>query len=242
MKNILLLLLISICSVQSFADNFSDSNKLFDWAELNYPEYFSPSGQKTFDINGYLARYYSNTDIYVGTIGKEVYVHGDVFNGLLKVGQMSDFIELTEPVISYGVPGEPGGFSTSWLSDRTLYVIGGIDIVIKMIFGSDGLVDIFNPNGSYNQSLPWHVNATGGLWLGEADDIEENYESICFQTDNYIWTEGYSHVKYSDGHTSSHEGNMLFFYEEAEARKASSDVNFLLFNDPIKCDDDMFDY
>ena len=39
-------------------------------------------------------RYYPDTNIYLGTKDKEVYVYGDVFNGLLKVGVISDFVAL----------------------------------------------------------------------------------------------------------------------------------------------------
>ena len=76
-----------------FEGNLDKSNQLFDFAEKNYPQYFSPSGMETFVIQGYLARYYSKTDTYVGTLGEDVYVYGNVFNGLLYVGKINDFIK-----------------------------------------------------------------------------------------------------------------------------------------------------
>ncbi len=68
----------------SKADNLSDSNRLFDFAEQTFPHFFYPSGQETIEVNGYLARYYPGTNNYVGTQGDDVYVYGDVFGGLLK--------------------------------------------------------------------------------------------------------------------------------------------------------------
>jgi hypothetical protein len=79
----------------SFAENFLiNSNKLFDFAEKSYPQFFSPSGAETITFNGYLARYYPDTDTYIGTKDFDIYVHGDTFSGLLKVGLISDFVAL----------------------------------------------------------------------------------------------------------------------------------------------------
>ena len=93
MKKLFVVLFFFIYSFQVQADNLSDSNQLFKWAEENYPQYFSPAGQETFQIENYLARYYKKTDIYLGTSGEDVYVYGDDFGGLLKVGKISDFIK-----------------------------------------------------------------------------------------------------------------------------------------------------
>lgn len=76
------------------ASNLSDSNKLFAFAENIYPEFFSPPGSSTFDFDGYLVRYYSETNNYIGTKNGEAYVYGDIFNGLLNVGVISDYVEL----------------------------------------------------------------------------------------------------------------------------------------------------
>ena len=79
----------------SFAENFLvNSNKLFDFAEKSYPQFFSPSGAETITLNGYLARYYPDTDTYIGTKDFDIYVYGDAFSGLLKVGVIADFVAL----------------------------------------------------------------------------------------------------------------------------------------------------
>lgn len=77
------------------ASNLSDSNKLFNFAESLYPEFFSPAGASSFEFDDYLVRYYSETNNYIGTKKNgEVYVYGDIFNGLLNVGILSDYVEL----------------------------------------------------------------------------------------------------------------------------------------------------
>lgn len=96
MKKILLYLLLSTHSLQAFSDNLSDSNKLFDWAEKNYSQYFNPPKGGTFKVESYWVRYYKSTDVYIGTLGEEVYILGDIFNGLKHVGRISDFIDLSD--------------------------------------------------------------------------------------------------------------------------------------------------
>jgi len=89
------LLFLTLFPAISFADNFLiNSDKLFNFAEKSYPEFFSPAEMITMGLDDYLVRYYPSTDIYIGTRGEEVYVYGDVFNGLLKAGIISDFVEL----------------------------------------------------------------------------------------------------------------------------------------------------
>lgn len=88
------LLLILLFPLFSFASDLSNSNKLFDFAEMEYPELFDPARSPTFELGDYLVRYYSKSNNYIGTKNEEVYVYGAVFNGLLKVGNISDFVEL----------------------------------------------------------------------------------------------------------------------------------------------------
>lgn len=82
-------------SFQVSADNLSDSNALFKWAEQKYPEYFNPSGTETFEIQNYLARRYSK-NTYLGTQSTNVFVYTPLlFKGkVTKVGVISDFIDV----------------------------------------------------------------------------------------------------------------------------------------------------
>ena len=78
----------------SFASDLSNSNKLFDFAEKVYPEIFNPVEQATFELSGYLVRYYPGSNNYIATKDGEVYVQGDFFNGRVKVGKISDYVAL----------------------------------------------------------------------------------------------------------------------------------------------------
>lgn len=89
-----LLIMLVVWPLLSTADRLSNSNQLFDFAEAVYPEYFSPANRPTYEFDGYLVRHYPCCDNYLGTKGGEVYVYGNIFNGLLKVGNISDFIEV----------------------------------------------------------------------------------------------------------------------------------------------------
>ncbi len=89
-----ILFFLFIFPLTLFADNLSSSNKLFDFAENSYPNFFSPAGMQTFEFGEYLVRYYEETNIYIGTEDEDVYVYGDIFHGLLNVGKISDFIEV----------------------------------------------------------------------------------------------------------------------------------------------------
>jgi len=64
----------------------SDAERIFNWAEATYPQFFAPSGAPTQSVAGYLARYYSTTGNYLGSLDGSVYVYGAVFGGLALVG------------------------------------------------------------------------------------------------------------------------------------------------------------
>lgn len=89
MKRCIVFCLFCIQSSICAADIISDTNRLFDWAETRYPQLFSPGGAASFQLQNYYLRYYAQTQTYMGTQGSSVYVYGDIFNGLLYVGEMS---------------------------------------------------------------------------------------------------------------------------------------------------------
>ena len=68
-------------------------NQLFDWAEKTYPEFFSDH-QDSIITGDYYARYYPETDIYLGANiqDKHIYVYGEPFGGLLKVGTFKELV------------------------------------------------------------------------------------------------------------------------------------------------------
>ena len=90
-----ILLLVLFFPFSSFANDYDDANKLFELAEKNYSQFFHSSNTGTYRFEDYWVRYYSETENYIGTKNGDVYVYGNVFNGLLKVGKISDYIELS---------------------------------------------------------------------------------------------------------------------------------------------------
>lgn len=89
-----ILLFLLFFPLTSFANDYDDANKLFEFAEKNYPQFFHSFNTGTYRFEDYWLRYYSKTENYIGTKNGEIYVYGDVFNGLLKVGKISDYIKL----------------------------------------------------------------------------------------------------------------------------------------------------
>lgn len=65
-------------------------NRLYAWAEETYPQYF-PTQQQSKDIEGYYARYYPETDIYLGTKDGHLYVFGAPFGGLADLGELEQW-------------------------------------------------------------------------------------------------------------------------------------------------------
>jgi len=96
-KSVLIFSTLFLSTSIALADNLSDSNKLFNWAESEYPQFFYPPGMTTYKLfNEYLGRFYPNTKNYIGTLGEEVYVYGEDFPTPQKVGVITDFINPEE--------------------------------------------------------------------------------------------------------------------------------------------------
>lgn len=64
----------------------ADSNRVFDWAERNHPELFAPAGVGTLTIEGYVVRFYSETNTWLGTSDGSVYVFGEPFSAIAPIG------------------------------------------------------------------------------------------------------------------------------------------------------------
>jgi hypothetical protein len=155
--------MIILCSSMALAaDNLTDSNRLFAWAELNYPQYFSPAGAETIAIEGYLARYYSSTHNYLGTLGTAVYVYGDVFNGLINVGKISDFIPMDMNTYTIVDTGQTDCFS----------IEGHLQSCTDS--GQDGFYSGNPPDFTKNEDGTITDHVTGLIWLSSPDTNGDN--------------------------------------------------------------------
>jgi len=87
-----LLILLNFSTAQASLE--SDSNIIFNWAELQFPQYFSPAGQQTQQPDGWYYRFYPVSNTYIATNNNnQVYILGDVFGAApIMVGSVSDFV------------------------------------------------------------------------------------------------------------------------------------------------------
>ena len=84
-------------SVAGYSQILEDSNRFFRWAETNYPQFFSPAGAKNVDYQGYLVRYYEDTNIYLATRdGVAYYSRPDQGGGIIYLGSIYFFISEDE--------------------------------------------------------------------------------------------------------------------------------------------------
>jgi len=118
MKKLLFSIVILFISLTAYAASLSDSNKLFDWAEAEFPQFFSPS-ETTFELNGYLVRYYQEKNNYIGTSDDDVYVFGPDFGpDVLNVGKISDYVDVSSTDSSNTSTDNSGGSSSGGSSSN----------------------------------------------------------------------------------------------------------------------------
>ncbi len=158
------LLLLLLISTTSFAENsLINSNKLFNFAEQSFPDLFSPVGVTTSGLDNYLVRYYPETNNYIGTIGEEVYVYGDVFNGLLRVGVLTDYIELE--------PDGDGLLAQLFADAQSDMQVHGTGTVISML--SDDL------NGSRHQRFIIELKSKQTLLIAHNIDLASRIDDLA---------------------------------------------------------------
>ncbi|TRW95586.1 hypothetical protein [Candidatus Methylobacter oryzae] len=118
-----------------------DAETIFNWAEHDYPQYFS-SNETTQISNPWLYRYYQKTNTYAGVNNqdKSVYVLGGVFGpSPVLVNTVANLVKVAnaDPSALYGVwrtsiPGavwtSPGTY-TDWLHVSTGIAVG--DLIIR---------------------------------------------------------------------------------------------------------------
>ncbi len=157
------LLALALVSLGAPADELAEANQLFSFAEARYPDYFRPAGQPTQPLQGYLVRYYPETNTYLGVQDGVVYVYGQVFGvGILRVGRVSEFItlgpvDLTDRLLSRRSANcaDYAGSYTSTATDlaRSLSFTGSLAIAV-----SDGSCTFSSNN------IPNHSMGQGGAF------------------------------------------------------------------------------
>jgi len=92
-KGLLFLALVTL-SANAFSGEKEDSDLLFNMVEDKFSLYFYPSGKVSSTIEGYYARYYDGSNSYIGTMNNEVFIYGDLFGGMVKVGGLHEALFL----------------------------------------------------------------------------------------------------------------------------------------------------
>ena len=98
-QSLLTTIILSAISVNTSvsADNTTDSDRLFNWAEINFSQLFSPSGQISGIFEQYYYRYYPDTNIYLATSGNNVhYYRPDIDVNVQAAGIISDYIVISD--------------------------------------------------------------------------------------------------------------------------------------------------
>ncbi|HSW04727.1 S8 family peptidase [Aquabacterium sp.] len=75
------------------AAGLSDVDRVFNWAELTYPQYFAGPGTPGVWAP-YTYRYYASSGNYLGTAGGRIYLHNGRDWNLLDVGALADYLAL----------------------------------------------------------------------------------------------------------------------------------------------------
>ncbi len=75
---------------------FGDVDRLFNWIEQNFGQYFAPAGERSFNHDGFTIRHYEDTKTFLGEKDGDVFLYGDAFGGLLPVGALTDLLTLIE--------------------------------------------------------------------------------------------------------------------------------------------------
>ena len=93
-----------VCSSLSFAtiaDTLDNAQAVFDFAEAAYPELLSPAAPEIQELQGFYVRLYTDTGIYLGVQGDNVYaIGGSVGTELVFVGKISSLITVSDTDIT----------------------------------------------------------------------------------------------------------------------------------------------
>jgi hypothetical protein len=142
MKKILFLTLIFL-SQSVFADTKSDSEKLFNWAETQYPEWFVVDDKSTISNNEWFYRYYplNNTYLGVNIENGSVYIVGDKTSGeTIYLGSLPSLLSLLNEGIDYTyLVGDWGISQTITTSSCNLGDLSTVNFSVKATVDGDNI-------------------------------------------------------------------------------------------------------
>ncbi len=160
MRRIVAFALIGLFSQTVFADTRTNALAIFDWAESQYPSLLAPVGGTVQEIQGFYVRYYSDTDIYLGVQGDNLWALGQQLGAdAVYVGKISEFISLTSTDISDAILTNQRGSCTYYADKlfsavedlkRGILFTGSVDITVS---GTECVITTNSiPNHDFNDS------------------------------------------------------------------------------------------
>ncbi len=173
MKQLLfvLLLFVSLTMVSTgvYSDTRTDSDRLFDWVEENFSQYFAPPGQQTQSFENYYYRYYPQTNNYIGTNTSDlnVYVLGDIFGGLLKVDSLQNLLQAA------GLSG-----ATAQNQTTLILAVASSEKQIRLAWAADSSDSVFHlhlsTQADFTPSANTLVDSLSGIYQADVSNLQAN--------------------------------------------------------------------
>ena len=186
----------------SLADTLDNALALFEFAETAYPELLSPAAPPIQETQGYYVRYYSDTDIYLGVQGDNVYALGEQLGpGLIYVGKIGDLVTLAETDITDALlsnrRAECSYYADNLFSavadiQRNILFSGSLQITVEgdeCVFATNSIPNHdFNDNSAAFATNVSEVNAE--FRIATLPSFASEVTAISLQTDNAILLNG----------------------------------------------------
>jgi hypothetical protein len=185
MRLIFSLLLSGLCSI-AFSQSLEDSNRFFEFAEDNYPQFFSPAEPENVNFQGYLVRYYADTNIYLATRDGGVFVYRpDQGSGIISLGGIFNFI-LEESGSEEPAAGDEGPIDLTELilSNRSAncadyagdYISSATDVSRSLSFDGDLSISVENGECTFiSNNIPNHDMGQGGNFATAVAEVATVY-------------------------------------------------------------------
>jgi len=184
MRHLTVLMLFTLCR-PLLADELSDANLFFDFAEEHYPKYFFPAEQQTVTYKNYLVRYYPGTNTYLGTLGTGVYIYSkSLGEGIMYVGEITDFISLDQTAPSTDNNVDPLDLTDIILTRRSAtcsdyageYVSSVKDVSRSLSFEGDLSISVGNGTCTFtSNNIPNHDVGQGGAFATPVSAVNNSY-------------------------------------------------------------------
>lgn len=92
---------VAVLFSQAKADTLDNATAVFEFAETTYPELLSPAAPAIQEVQGYYVRFYSDTGIYLGVQGDNVWALGGQFGDTpYYAGKVGNLVQLQDTDIT----------------------------------------------------------------------------------------------------------------------------------------------